>query len=265
MSDPKGSGAQSNGRRNHSARSPVSQRDRTGSLPFGTKPRAINPRFFRGLLYPDPWFGRNPRQSLEVLIRPFDRPVFGPRAGRAPRATAWIDGLLSLRPPPQKSSPTVAVPHQVPQYSSGSEPKRSALTTIAADRGSLWGIRGIVTFRNFARNPKPAGDVGDPFILLHRSSPSRRGQLGLGRQHQLLGGWLNSRSTATSCAMGRMASTRSYGRWPISPTSPESSRPSLLTFGATVTACAMRGASADLPHWFRCCRSRVQDARSPNG
>ncbi|MGH8628721.1 MAG: hypothetical protein ACREYC_26805, partial [Gammaproteobacteria bacterium] len=47
------------------------------TLPFGTKPSAINPRFFRGLLYPDPWFGRKPRQSLEVLIFLLTRPYSG--------------------------------------------------------------------------------------------------------------------------------------------------------------------------------------------
>ena len=53
----------------------------------------------------------------------------------------------------------------------------------------------------------------------------------------------SSRSTATFCAMRRMASRRSSGRSAISETptrARESSRPRLLTFAATVTACAMR-------------------------
>jgi hypothetical protein len=36
-----------------------------------------------------------------------------------------------------------------------SKPKRSALTTIAADRGESLGITGILTFTNFARNLSP--------------------------------------------------------------------------------------------------------------
>jgi hypothetical protein len=49
-------------------------------------------------------------------------------------------------------------------------------------------IRGIATFRNFARNLSPLV-MWQPFQ--HPLSSSRRGQLGLGRQHRLLGGWLS--------------------------------------------------------------------------
>ena len=143
-----------------------------------------------GSLYPNPWFERELHRSLEVLILSFDPPVFGPlagpRAGRAPHGTPRRDGVLNLRPPPQKWSRTVVVPHQVPQYPAvfeKSKPKRSALTTTAADRGESLGITGIVTLSNFARI-SPLVMLATFAFFLHRSSSSRRGQLGLGRQHQ---------------------------------------------------------------------------------
>jgi len=150
------------------------------------KTQCDQPPVLRGLLYPDPWFGRN-------LVSPFDLPVFGRPAGIAPRATAWIDGVLNLRPPPQKSSPTVVVPHQVPQYPAVFERKQTGALSAHNDirgSGSLWDHRyhGVPQLR---QESKAAGDVGDPFILLHRSSSSRRGLLGLGRQYQLLGGFLS--------------------------------------------------------------------------
>ena len=104
------------------------------------------PPVLPGVVLPPTRGGTQPRQSLEVLILPVDPPVFGRQAGSVPRATPRIDGVLDLRPPLQKPSPAVVVPHPVPQHFEKSKPKRSALTGISADR-----------------------------ILLHRSSSSRRG------------------------------------------------------------------------------------------
>ena len=118
-------------------------RDRTGSLSVRDQTQCDQPPALPGVALSRPVVWTQPRQSLEVLILPFDPPVFGRPAGRAPRATAWIHGVLDLRPLPQKSSPMVAVPHQVPQYPAVFERKQtgalSARNDIRRIGGSLWG------------------------------------------------------------------------------------------------------------------------------
>jgi hypothetical protein len=75
-----------------------------------------------------------------------------------------IDGVLNLRPPLRKSSPTVVAPHQVPQYSR--KANRSAPRSHdISDRRESYGDHRYQDVSQLRQESKPADDVDNPFIL----------------------------------------------------------------------------------------------------
>jgi hypothetical protein len=161
----------------------------TGLDPFRSGPNPVRstPGSSGGWLYPT--HGVAPTSSV---LRSSD-PSFWPARIRATcRKSAAYYGL-DRRRTQFETSTTKIVTDGCGTASSPAVFERKQTEALSAhndNRGSgeSMRIRGIATFRNFARNLSPLV-MWQPFQ--HPLSSSRRGQLGLGRQHRLLGGWLS--------------------------------------------------------------------------